>query len=292
MGEFYRGTGYFRDLLGSCENGDIYSGTGLYRERIGSYRNGTVYNIHGDKAGSYDGGWVHGVAAWNSSADTLGYYKDGTIYEGLTFGTSVGSYDEASDGGAEAAAYLLLMREGVSSRAAEASGSPANVSGSGGNSGGRSGANGGGSGARTGCLGILFSLLLMFSFGLIWWAIFHATKTEDMPYLIILVASIMLGLLLGLAVFKARSLIGLYLATVVIASVITVVACFITNTNGYSFIVLIIVPPIVVALASAIPAALTYLSVSLICAAVAKRKKRQNKNAVQPAGGASSAKQR
>jgi hypothetical protein len=302
MGEFYRGTGYFRDLLGICEGGDIYRGTGLYRERIGSYRNGTVYDIHGDKVGSFDDGWVRGVPTWNSSAETLGYYKDGTIYEGVTFGTSVGSYDEGSDGGAEAAAYLLLMREGVSSGAVEPPGSSADVptsdSGSGtpAISGGGSGAgggtgSGGGSGAGSAFLGVFVGLLLVFSFGLIWWAIFHATRAEDMPYLIILVASIMLGLFLGLAVFKAHSLIGLYVATVVIASAITVVACFITNTSGYSFLVLIIVPPIVVALASAIPTALTYLSVSLIRMAVAKRKKHQNKNTAQPAGGASSAEQ-
>ena len=167
--------------------------------------------------------------------------------------TSVGSFE---GDGAEAAAFLLLGAElqacadGPSPSPLESADSPdscdsgggsagSSCSGfrgsSGGGSGGSVGSSAGGSGAGLALLSLLGGLLLVFSFGLIWWAIFHATGAAELPFLMILVLSIMFGLFLGLVVFKIRDFIGLYLETAITASIVNIVASFFKQAPALPF---------------------------------------------------------
>lgn len=269
MGDFYRGTGYLQTHLGSCENGSIYRGSGLYRSQIGSYEGGCIYRggrLYGEQVGRYENGSIYRGSGFDG--EYIGRYEQGTVYvpSGLS-DCAVGSYD---GDGAEAAAYLLFMHDELPSYAVDESSEPqdssseysaavAYVAGSAGRA--------GGTGRTIGVSNLLFRvfgwLLLAFCSVLIWWATFQATGVAELPYLIVLAASIMLGLFVSVVFLKADCFRSIYLTTIVIASVINIIASFFTSP-GYSIFLIVLIPPIVVALTSAIPAALTSVAVSLI----------------------------
>lgn len=256
MGDFYRVIDHSIDFLGSCEDGNIYRGSGSGRIKIGSYRDGDIFEEGNSflprKIGSYSDGKVYGTGSFRES---IGAYDHTSIYiySGATSYRTVGTYE---GDGAEAAALLLLMRNELLSPVsdttpAESLGvTPSNTEGV-------------GSGFIAGLFALLSILLIPLSFIVIWWAIIQATGTSDIPFLIILVSSIVIGILMGIAVFKVNDLIRLYLTTVIIASIINIIAGFFTSP-GYSIFLILLIPPIVVALASAIPTLLTYIAMKLI----------------------------
>lgn len=267
MGDFYRR----RDLtrLGSCENGIIYNTT---LQRIGLYEDSRVYDPDYNRLGTYGNGHVY-----DRNNNPLGSYENGTVFDRNYHPLCTYEGD-----GVEAAAYFLLTGEESSGAAdmpeifqssidkSEPSGAPDDGAGIAGVTGG-----GGGFGVMFAPLG---GLLLLFCFGLIWWAIYHATGVADLPFLIILVLSIMTGLFLGIVVFKICDLLGLYIETIIVASIINIVASFFTSP-GYSIFLMILIPPIVVALASAIPTVLTYFSVRLIRMGIDKVRERREERA-------------
>ncbi len=280
MGTFYRRSNMTR--LGSCENGSIYDAT---YSRIGSYEGGRVYDRNLNPLGSYENGTVY-----DRNLSRLGTYSGGTVYD-----RNLNPLCTFDGDGAEAAACFLLLHEeydyasdaqGSSYSSSDNEEAGCSSSGYGGYSGYSGGADsaytgstytgggayrGGGassggdsgSGIASALLAPLGILLLLFCFGLIWWAIYHATGAADLPYLVIFGLSIVLGLFLGVVVFKISDLIGLYIETVITASIINIVAGFFTSP-GYSIFVMILIPPIVTALAAAIPTAITFFSVRLI----------------------------
>lgn len=268
MGDFYRR----RDLtrLGSCENGIIYNTT---LQRIGLYEDSRVYDPDYNRLGTYGNGHVY-----DRNNNPLGSYENGTVFDRNYHPLCTYEGD-----GAEAAAYFLLTGEESSGAAdmpeifqssidkSEPSGAPDDGAGI-------AGVTGGGGGGFGVMLAPLGGLLLLFCFGLIWWAIYHATGVADLPFLIILVLSIMTGLFLGIVVFKICDLLGLYIETIIVASIINIVASFFTSP-GYSIFLIILIPPIVVALASAIPTVLTYFSVRLIRMGIDKVRERREERA-------------
>ncbi len=313
MGEFYSGFGYTRTFLGSCENGQIYKGSGIYRETIGSYSNGSVYRGYGfggDLVGTYENGSVYTVPCYTGtgfSSELVGTYDSDTIYikSGL-FGQSVGSY---SGDGAEAAALLLLMPEELPSYAQD---EPAASDGYAGSTGGSytGGDSSGGSYTGTGShistgtgaysdsrsvsggssidpgifgaiLGVIGFVVLLFLFGLIWYAIYQSVTDDpdDLLYLAIFLFAIILGLFFGAVVFKIRDMGGLYLTTVIIASVINIIASAVLDPGNVTFLRLLVAPPLVTALAAALPTGMVCVGASLIDKAkekaTAKRTKKQ-----------------
>ena len=265
MGNFYRRHDLAR--LGSCENGTVYGAT---LQRIGLYEDGRVYDPYNNRLGTYGNGHVY-----DRNNNPLGSYENGTVYDRNYH--PLCTYD---GDGAEAAAYFLLTGEEAPGAAympemSQLSIDKGESSGASDDGAGIIGGGGGGLGVMLAPLG---GLLLLFCFGLIWWAIYHATGMADLPFLIILVLSIMIGLFLGLAVFKICDLLGLYIETVIVASVINIVASFFTSP-GYSIFLIILIPPIVVALASAIPTVLTYFSVRLIRMGIDQARERREKKA-------------
>ncbi|MEA4889971.1 MAG: hypothetical protein VB070_10965 [Clostridiaceae bacterium] len=279
MGQFYRVVDHSISFIGSCEDGYIYKGSGSSRVKIGSYNNGEVFEEGSSfmprKVGSYSDGKVYGTGYFKES---IGTYDSTHIYvfSGSTSYITVGTYE---GDGAEAAAYLLLMRDelpsssandaSLSSSANDASlsspeptgESPSTVS--------------GGSGSGSSCFSLLGILFILFSFGLIWWAIIQATGPAETPFLVIMVLSIIIGLFIAIVVIKADDLISLYLVTCIVASIINIIASFFTSP-GYSIFLILLIPPIVVALASAIPTLLTYIAMGLIRKVVRNMRQRRS----------------
>ena len=276
MGDITSGFGLSSTLVGSCEDGFIYRGSGLYRETIGSYRNGTVYRgggFGGDAVGTYENGYVYAVPGYTGtgfSAETLGSYDGSTIYRGSgMFSQSVGSY---SGDGAEAAALLLLLADHLPSYATDdvsIPGGGATSADTGTHSGGGTGGAGGG-GSVSGGSGILGALLgavgflvLSASFFVIWYAIYQSVTDdpEDLRYLAIFLGALLLGLFTAVVVFKKRGFGELYVTTVIIASVINIAASALLDPRNITFFGLLIAPPLVTALAAAIPSALVCVGV-------------------------------
>lgn len=111
-GILYKGTGVFKDEIGSYVNGIFYRGTGMFRDEIGSYENGIIYRgtgIFRDEIGSYTNGIIYrGTGIFRNE---IGSYSNGIIYKGTgVFRDEIGSY-KGGDAGAAAAAFILLFLE-------------------------------------------------------------------------------------------------------------------------------------------------------------------------------------
>lgn len=113
MGTVCRGSGWGAEPVGSFENGTIYSGSGWGKTAIGGYANGIIYRGSGwsrEAVGSYKNGRIYRGTGWSSTE--IGEYKAGSIYRGTGWSaTLIGTYREDYDGGAAAAAFLLLAPE-------------------------------------------------------------------------------------------------------------------------------------------------------------------------------------
>ena len=270
MGEFYRGIGFGRTILGSCENGSIYKGIGLYREKIGTYRKGYVDALDGTTVGSYENGRIY-MGFWNSSV--VGTYDGSTIYirQGL-FDHALGSYE---GGGAEAAAYLLLMRDQLPSylddpyAQQDSPGTGSYVTES---SPAASESGGGAGGYFVGkLLGFLGMLLVPALAVLIWVLVFKHTAPAEMPYLIITICAIAAGLFLSIRVLGIGRPGVTYLITVAVSSAVYIVSFFVLDPSNVTFGRLLLVP-VGMALFSLVPTGLAYVLVWLIATVRAKVK--------------------
>ncbi len=278
MGKFYHYKSKYYDLAGSCENGYIYD---VYRH-IGSYVNGRIYDLYDNFIGSYENGRIY-----DKYINFIGSYQNGYAYDRYDNRISIYEGD-----GAEAAAYLLLLpgaadhageastdsifssddstksdEPGIEAQyGAEAGAGTACVAGTGSAADTDSGA-----GVFLALLGLLGLLFLPLSFGLIWWAVIKATGPADTPLLIIFLLSLLLGMYISFRIFKAQSWGDFYIHTVILSSIVCIIASFFTSP-GYSIFIVVLLPPIVVALAAVIPTLMAYFFINLIRRGIKKRK--------------------
>jgi len=243
MGRFYHYNGY--KLVGHCKNGIVYDDN--YRS-IGTYEKGRVYDDNYTFKGTYEKGRVY-----DDNYTLMGTYEKGACYD--SYYNHVCTYE---DDGAEAAAYLLL-------KPGHANISDSDLSDE------RSGPA---AGVAIVLLGGFLLLMAPVSLLAIWWAIFEATGPTDMPFLITFLLSILLGIFLGITACKASNWPKLYMYTVFIASVVCIVVSFFTSP-GYSIFLILLIPPIVVALASVVPTAIVFYSVRVIRFGIAKARQRR-----------------